>query len=176
VRPTADARVSMPLRWDEVAACDPAAFTLATVPALYPERRDVGAGIDDAVGSLESLLALSARHEAEGLGDAPWPPHYAKQTGEPPRVMPSRRREPKHPLITIARAQKKEDALAGLERWKERHAAVAGHLVASDVLVDAMRGKNTTWTRIRVNLRNVPEDLRPAEGTPDPDFDPRKAR
>ena len=80
--------------------CEPEDFTLATVPALFAERGDPGAGIDDAVGSLEALLELSARHEAEGLGDAPWPPHYRKQAGEPPRVQPSkpapRRRRVRH--------------------------------------------------------------------------------
>ncbi len=94
VRPLRDARVSMPLRWDEVADVEAEDFTLATVPKLYAERGDAGAGIDDAVGSLEQLLELSARHEAEGQGDAPWPPNYAKQAGEPPRVQPSRKRRP----------------------------------------------------------------------------------
>jgi bifunctional non-homologous end joining protein LigD len=95
VRPLPDARVSMPLRWaevDEVVAED---FTLATVPKLYADRGDAGAGIDQAIGSLDGLLELSARHEAEGLGDAPWPPNYAKQAGEPPRVQPSKARRPK---------------------------------------------------------------------------------
>jgi bifunctional non-homologous end joining protein LigD len=92
VRPLPDARVSMPLRWEEVADVEAEAFTLATVPGIYAERGDAGAGIDDAVGSLEGLLELSRRHEAEGLGDAPWPPNYAKQAGEPPRVQPSRKR------------------------------------------------------------------------------------
>jgi bifunctional non-homologous end joining protein LigD len=94
VRPTPDARVSMPLRWDEVADVVAEDFTLATVPAIYAKRGDAGAGIDDARGSLEGLLELSARDEAEGLGDAPWPPNYAKQAGEPPRVQPSRKRRP----------------------------------------------------------------------------------
>ncbi len=92
VRPTPDARVSFPLRWDEVPDCVMEDFTLATVPALYAERGDAGAGIDGAVGSLDALLELSKRHEAEGEGDAPWPPNYAKQEGEPPRVQPSRKR------------------------------------------------------------------------------------
>ena len=94
VRPLPDARVSMPLRWDEVALVEAEDFTLATVPKLYAERGDPGAGIDEAVGSLEGLLELYARDEAEGLGDAPWPPNYAKQAGEPPRVQPSRKRRP----------------------------------------------------------------------------------
>src|SRR5687767_10131549 len=129
VRPTPYARVSMPLEWDEVADVDPAAFTLVTAPARFAERGDASAGIDEAAGSLEALLALSAKHEAEGLGDAPWPPNYKKQAGEPPRVAPSRaktpakpgRRQSKQPLITVAKAEHKDDALAGLERWKTRH-------------------------------------------------------
>jgi bifunctional non-homologous end joining protein LigD len=94
VRPLPDARVSMPLRWEEVPDVVAEDFTLATVPGLYASRGDAGAGIDDAVGSLDTLLELSARHEAEGLGDAAWPPNYAKQAGEPPRVQPSRMRRP----------------------------------------------------------------------------------
>jgi bifunctional non-homologous end joining protein LigD len=201
IRPTADARVSMPLEWDEVADCDPAAFTLVTAPKRFAERGDAAEGIDEAVGSLDKLLELSAAQEGEGLGDAPWPPHYEKQAGEPPRVMPSRRkgvkaakkggaepekeakgkaargtgtgrRQSKHPLITIAKAERKEDALGGLERWKAKHPGAAALLAVDDVLIDPMRGRYTTWTRIRVNLRHVPEDERPAEEAPDPDFDP----
>lgn len=231
VRPTPDARVSFPLRWEEVPDCDPFDFTLATVPGLVAERGDAGAGIDEAVGSLEALLELSARHEAEGQGDAPWPPHYAKQAGEPPRVQPSKRRrapaayagegvdggpppdvaaarrkavaagdpdagiggpppwmrrpsgpttptptgrrKSSVPVIEIARAARKEDALAGLERWKARHPVAAAHLEPADVLVDAMRGRSTTWTRVRVNLTHVPSDERPPQEPLDPDYDPR---
>jgi DNA ligase D-like protein (predicted polymerase) len=169
VRPTPDARVSMPLEWDEVAGCDPSAFTLVTAPARFAERGDASAGIDDVAGSLEALLELSAAQEAAGLGDAPWPPNYKKQSGEPPRVAPSRQ---KQPLITVAKSERKEDALAGLERWKARHPEAAALLQADDVLVDAMRGRSSTWTRIRVNLRRVPEEQRPAEESPDPDYDP----
>src|SRR5262245_25335535 len=93
VRPTPDARVSMPLTWDEIPACDPAAFTLVTAPRRFAERGDASAGIDEAAGSLDRLLELSASQEAAGLGDAPWPPHYRKQRGEPDRVAPSRRRK-----------------------------------------------------------------------------------
>jgi hypothetical protein len=171
VRPTPDARVSMPLEWDEVAGCDPAAFTLATAPARLAERGDASAGIDAAAGSLDRLLGLAAAQEAAGLGDAPWPPHYRKQRDEPPRVAPSRRRSTQ-PLITIAKAAHQADALAGLERWKARHPAAAARLQADDVLVDTMRGRSTTWTRIRVNLRHVPEAERPAEEPPSPDYDP----
>jgi bifunctional non-homologous end joining protein LigD len=190
VRPTPDARVSMPLEWDEVADCDPAAFTLLTAPARLAERGDAAAAIDASPGSLERLLTLSAAQEADGLGDAPWPPHYKKQQDEPPRVMPSRRRAPgapdpgdaaksgtgrrrsTQPLITVAQAQHKEDALAGLERWKARHPDAAAHLQVDDVLVDSMRGRSSTWTRIRLNLRHVPEAERPAPEPPDPDYDP----
>ena len=180
VRPMPDARVSMPLEWDEVADCDPAAFTLVTAPARFAERGDASAGIDEAAGSLDPLLALSAAQEAAGLGDAPWPPMYKKQRGEPERVAPSRRkgsggRKPKQPLITVAKAQHKDDALAGLERWKKRHPEAAKKLRVDDVLIDTMRGRSSTWTRIRVNLRNVPESERPAEETPDPDYDPWSA-
>ena len=184
VRPTPDARVSMPLQWDEVAECDPAAFTLVTAPARMLERGDASAGIDDAAGSLDKLLELSAVQKAAGLGDAPWPPHYRKQGDEPPRVAPSRRkgakvkvkgtgrRQSTQPLITVARAEHKEDALAGLERWKTRHPEAAALLQVDDVLIDVMRGRSSTWTRIRINLRHVPESERPAEEPPDPDYDP----
>jgi bifunctional non-homologous end joining protein LigD len=177
VRPRPDARVSAPLTWDEIQACDPADFTLATMPARFERHGDRHAGIDDQPGSLDALLELSARHESEGLGDAPWPPQYKKQAGEPPRVQPSRaraaapartrktrapsgRRVPKHPLIEVARTARKEDALEALDRWKADHPEAAAHLEPADVLVDAMRGRSSTWTRVRVNLQHVPEPLR----------------
>jgi DNA ligase D-like protein (predicted polymerase) len=156
VRPTTDARVSAPLDWDEVSACDPADFTLVTMPRRFADRGDRHAAMDQRAYSIEPLLELSARHEREGLGDAPWPPHYRKQAGEPARVQPSRRRQPKFPLIEVARANRKEDALAELERWRAAHPEIAAHLEPSDILVDAMRGRFATWTRIRVNLRHVP--------------------
>jgi DNA ligase D-like protein (predicted polymerase) len=175
VRPTPDARVSMPLEWEDVPGCDPAAFTLVTAPARYAERGDAAAGIDAAAGSLDGLLELSSAQEAEGLGDAPWPPHYKKQADEPTRVAPSRRKGARvstQPLVTVARAEHTDDALAGLERWKTRHPEAAKHLQPDDVLVDAMRGRSSTWTRIRVNLRHVPVAERPPEEPPDPDYDP----
>ena len=188
VRPTPDARVSMPLAWDEVPECDPAAFTLVTAPARFAEHGDASAGIDAAAGSLDGLLELSATQEAAGLGDAPWPPHYRKGGDEPPRVAPSRRkrapdaatgsekrsgrRQPSHPLVTVAKAEHEADARAGLERWKARHPEAARRLQVEDVLVDSMRGRSSTWTRIRLNLRHVPEAERPAEEPPDPDYDP----
>ena len=224
VRPLPDARVSFPLRWSEVPDVQPEEFTIATVPRLYAERGDAGDGIDDAVGSLEGLLELSARHEAEGQGDAPWPPNYAKQEGEPPRVQPSRARRPKTeyeegrgveggpppdvaaeraaavaagdrnaglptewegsrptptgrrktsiPVIEISRAATKAEALAGLDRWKERHPEAAPHLEPADVLVDGMRGRSSLWYRVRVNLSHVPETDRPPQEALDPDYDP----
>jgi bifunctional non-homologous end joining protein LigD len=163
VRPTADARVSAPLAWNEVPDCDPADFTLATMPARFNKIGDRHAGINEDANSLEPLLEL---FERQGLGDAPWPPQYKKQAGEPPRVQPSKQ---KKPLIEIGRAKHKEDAIAGLERWKQRHPKAAAYLKPPDVLVDAMRGRYSTWTRIRVNLQNVPVALRPAQEPLDPD-------
>jgi bifunctional non-homologous end joining protein LigD len=163
VRPTPEARVSAPLTWDEVPDCDPGDFTLATMPARFQKIGDRHAGIDQHANSLEPLLEL---FERQGLGDAPWPPQYKKQAGEPPRVQPSKQ---KKPLIEIGRAKHKDDALAGLERWKKRHPKAAVHLQPADVLVDAMRGRYSTWTRIRVNLQNVPVDQRPAQEPLDPD-------
>ncbi|HWH23922.1 MAG TPA: DNA polymerase domain-containing protein [Candidatus Limnocylindria bacterium] len=180
VRPTADARVSMPLSWPQVADVEPADYTLASVPGAFAADGDRHAGIDSAAGSLDALLELSARQAAEGLGDAPWPPHYAKAAGEPPRVAPSRarrgdgsgRRVPTKPLIEIARSANKDEALAGLERWKSRHPAAAKKLRPSDVLVDSMRGRSTTWTRIRVNLEQVPADERPLQEPLEVDYKP----
>ena len=163
VRPTPDARVSAPLSWNEVADCDPADFTLSSMPARFKTLGDPHRAIDQHAGSLAGLLEL---FERQGLGDAPWPPHYRKQAAEPPRVRPSRRRLP---LLEIGRARRKEDALAGLERWRARHPQAAAHLEPADVLIDAMRGRYTTWTRIRVNLQHVPEELRPAQAALDPD-------
>jgi len=172
VRPTPDGRVSAPLTWQELAECDPHDFTLKTMPGRFAEVGDRHRDIDTKVCELTRLLELSDRHQKEGLGDAPWPPHYRKQEGEPARVQPSRRRTPKFPLIEIGRAQKKEDALAGLERWRARHPDAASHLQPADVLVDAMRGRFRTWTRIRINLQHVPESLRPPQGPLDPDETP----
>jgi DNA ligase D-like protein (predicted polymerase) len=168
VRPTADARVSAPLSWAEIDACELADFTLATMPRRYATLGDPHAGMDAHPCSIETVLELSARQEREGHGDAPWPPHYKKQSGEPPRVQPSKRRVPKRPLLEIGRAEKKDSALAGLERWKARHPDAAAYLQPADVLVDAMRGRFHTWTRIRVNLQNVPEPLRPGQEDLDP--------
>jgi hypothetical protein len=169
VRPKPDAPVSAPLSWNEVDSCEPGDFTLATMPARFASTGDRHQDIDRHPGSLDRLLELSARHERDGLGDAPWPPHYKKQRGEPARVQPSKARAAKHPLIEIGRAQRKEDALAGLERWKARHPQVAAQLEPADVLVDSMRGRSSTWTRIRVNLQHVPAKLRPVQEPLDPD-------
>jgi bifunctional non-homologous end joining protein LigD len=162
IRPTADARVSAPLAWDEVESCDPGDFTLASMPRRFRDVGDRHAGIDERPGSLDGLLEL---FERQGEGDAPWPPHYKKQSGEPRRVRPSRAKV----LIEIGRAKRQADALAGLERWKKRHPQAAAHLEPADVLVDAMRGRYATWTRIRVNLKHVPAKLRPAQEPLDPD-------
>jgi hypothetical protein len=160
------------LAWDEIDACEPGDFTLATMPARFASVGDRHAAIDQHPASLLALLELAARHEKEGLGDAPWPPHYKKQPDEPARVQPSKRRVSKHPLIEIGRAEKKDDALAGLERWRERHPEAASHLQPADILVDAMRGRFHTWTRIRINLQHVPENLRPAQEALDPNEEP----
>jgi len=222
VRPLKDARVSAPLKWSEVMDCEPGDFTVLTMPQRFEQQMreqggDPHAGMDAAAGSLDGLLELAARDEAEGLGDAPWPPHFAKQAGEGTRVAPSRarkafsdqlgegfgekrfrkrakaaeagaeteaakparktpaKRASKHPLIVIANSPEKAAAEAGLERWKHRHAEAASHLAVDDVLVDRMRGASAIWYRIRVNLRHVPEELRPAQETPDPDDDPTRA-
>ena len=166
IRPKPDARVSAPLTWAEIDDADPRDFTLKTMPARFARIGDRHADINKHAGSLDALLELAAKHEREGLGDAPWPPHYKKQQGEPPRVQPSRRRAEAHPLIEVARADRKTDALAKLEDWKKKHPKVAQHLEPADVLVDAMRGRSSTWTRIRVNLRHVPPRLR--RGLSDP--------
>jgi bifunctional non-homologous end joining protein LigD len=202
VRPTPDARVSTPLTWDEVPECRLEDFTIDTVPGRFARLGDLAAGIDSAVGSLEPLLELAARDAAAGLPDAPWPPHYDKQAGEPPRVQPSKRRAPASvdagppapggpgppapgkssgptgrrrssmPLIEVARAATKDEALQGLDRWKQRHAAAWSRLEPADVLVDTMRGRSSTWTRIRLNLRNVPAAERPPQEALEVDYDP----
>jgi bifunctional non-homologous end joining protein LigD len=215
VRPRPLATVSAPLTWDEVPDAELEDFTLRSVPERYERLGDVGAGIEEQAHSLEPLLDLVARHEAEGQGDAPWPPHYAKAAGEPPRVQPSKRRRPaaagpadptakrgragsvppaipqpparnpdgtvpptgrrrsSQPLLVISQAADRADALAGLDRWRARHPEAAPHVRdPEDILVDAMRGRFTVWWRVRVNLRNVPEALRPAAEPPDPDYEP----
>jgi bifunctional non-homologous end joining protein LigD len=190
VRPLPDARVSAPLHWHEVSDCDPADFTVFTMPKRFAEIGDPHAAIDAAAASLQPLLDLAARDEAAGLGDAPWPPHFRKAEGESPRVAPSRAKSAsktpsakkavkqprtKMPLLVIANSPSEPAALAGLERWKSKHPEAAAHLAIDDVLVDRMRGRSSTWTRIRVNLRHVPEELRPPQETPDPDDDPTRA-
>jgi bifunctional non-homologous end joining protein LigD len=179
VRPLPDARISAPLHWQEVPDCDPADFTLFSIPERFAKIGDPHAGKDAAAGSLEKLLELADRDEAAGLGDAPWPPHFQKMEGEAPRVAPSRAKSVKKPrvkmpLIVVANSPDKGAALAGLERWKKKHAEIAGFLAIDDVLVDSMRGRSSTWTRIRINLRHVPEALRPCQEIPDPDDDPTR--
>jgi bifunctional non-homologous end joining protein LigD len=180
VRPLPDARVSAPLHWHEVPDCDPADFTLFTMPERFAKSGDPHADKDAAAGSLEKLLELAERDEAAGLGDAPWPPHFRKVKGEASRVAPSRAKSAakkprvKMPLIVVANSPDKRAALAGLERWKKKHPEIAGLLAVDDILVDSMRGRSSTWTRIRINLRHVPEALRPPQETPDPDDDPTR--
>jgi bifunctional non-homologous end joining protein LigD len=155
VRPTADARVSTPLRWDEVRASRPADHTLTTVLRRYAEQGDPWARIDEAPGELDALLDL-----AERLGPAEKPP---PGTG---------RRQPSRPLIEIARAKTKQEALDGLARWKARHPVVAERLQPADILVDGMRGRSSLWYRIRVNLQHVPEGDRPEQEPLEVDYDP----
>jgi bifunctional non-homologous end joining protein LigD len=197
VRPTPDARVSAPLTWDEVPDCRPESFTIDTMPERFARLGDLAAGIDDAAGSLGPLLGLAAADEAAGLPDAPWPPHFVRQQGEEPRVQPSKRRAPARareagpapaapgnasgatgrrrssmPLIEVARAATKAEAMAGLDRWKQRHPDAWARLEPADVLVDSMRGRSSTWTRIRLNLRNVAESDRPPQEALEVDYDP----
>ena len=188
VRPLPDARVSTPLLWHEVPDCDPADFTVFTVPKRFAEMGDPHADMDSEPGSLEKLLELAARDEAAGFGDAPWPPHFRKMEGEAARVAPSRAKSAKSaaaksttkkprvkmPLIVVANSPDKAAALAGLERWRSKYAEAAALLAPEDVLVDSMRGRSSTWTRIRINLGSVPEAIRPKQETPDPDDDPTR--
>jgi DNA ligase D-like protein (predicted polymerase) len=173
IRAREDARVSMPLSWDDFLVANPADFTLRTVPAMFAANGDAHAAIDDNPGRIDGLLELAKRQEAEGAADAPWPPHFAKGEGEAPRVAPSRARKPKFPVITIAQAKHKPDALAGLERWKARYPEVAALLAPEDVLVDTNRGRATAWYRVRINLKNVPAAQHPPQEEPDPNYDPR---
>ena len=241
VRPLPDARVSAPLHWHEVPDANPADFTVLTMPQLFAERGNPHEAMDTAHGSLDQLLALATRDEAEGLGDAPWPPHFVKQEGEAKRVQPSKaksfsaqsaegfgahrfkkrskaasdmpetsdtaqklssfreaggpasslsseapttpkptrktptKRTPKHPLIIVAQSTDKSAAEAGLNRWRAAHPEAAQHLAVDDILIDRMRGASSIWYRIRVNLRHVPEEIRPTQQTPDPDEDPTRA-
>lgn len=161
VRPKPDARVSAPVTWDELRACDPADFTLRTMPARFARIGDPHEGIGAVPCSLEKLLELSARQESQGQGDAPWPPHYKKQAGEPPRAAPSKRKS--KPLVEVARAGREAEAIAAAEAWKEKHPKAAAHLQPADVLVDRMRGSSSLWYRVRVNLEHVPSRLRPKE-------------
>jgi bifunctional non-homologous end joining protein LigD len=171
VRPVVDARVSTPLRWEEVPECDPAAFTVDTVPLRFAEMGDPAAGMDEAVGSLEALLELAERDEAAGQPDAPLPgavppPAPGKTVG------PTGRRRTTAPLIEVARAETQNEAFEGLERWKAKHPEVWPRLEPNDVLVDSMRGRSSSWYRIRLNLRHVPEDQRPSQEALEVDYDP----
>ena len=180
VRPLPDARVSTPLTWEEVPDCNPADFTVLTVPKRFAAQGDPHADIDAGSGSLEKLLELAEKDEAAGLGDAPWPPHFRKADAEPPRVSPSRAKtaakapRQKMPLLIVANSPDKDAALKGLDNWKDKHPDAARFLAIDDILIDSMRGRSSNWTRIRVNLRHVPEAMRPPQETPDPDDDPTR--
>jgi bifunctional non-homologous end joining protein LigD len=189
VRPRPDARVSAPVSWRELGQCDPADFTLRTMPARFAKIGDPHEGIDAAVCSIERLLELSAQHERDGEGDAPWPPHYRKAEGEPRRAPPSTaskraassaavksatptkaapaKRQSTKPLIEIARADREAEVMAALEEWKQRHPTAASHLEPADVLVDKMRGRSSLWYRVRINLEHVPARQRPKGEKPD---------
>lgn len=200
VRPLPDARVSTPLAWDEVMQCDPSEFTVLTVPERFSKIGDPQAAMDQNAGSLDALLEMSLRDEANGIGDAPWPPHFKKQWNEGKRVQPSKakkpdteegedadpaasakksratgRRKSAMPLLVIAQSPDKAAAQEGLDRWKQKYPEAAKQLAEDDILVDHMRGSAYVWYRIRVNLRHVPEEMRPLQEPPDPDDDPTRA-
>jgi DNA ligase D-like protein (predicted polymerase) len=160
VRATADARVSTPLVWDEVAHCDPADFTVATVPQRFAELGDPWAAMESTAGGLDRLLTL-----AEDLGPAEKAPKGARRDG-------SGRRQSVMPLIEIARTKTKDEAMAALDIWRERHPAAAERLQPADILVDGMRGPSSIWYRIRINLQHVPGDQRPAQEELIADYSP----
>jgi len=164
VRATPDARVSTPLRWDEVADCDPAAFTIATVPERFADIGDPWEGMDDAAGDLDGLLTL-----AEELGPAEKAPKGARRGGA---SAGTGRRQSVMPLIEIARTKTKDEAMAALDTWRQRYPAAADRLAPSDVLVDGMRGPSSIWYRIRINLQHVPDDQRPPQEQLIADYSP----
>ena len=166
VRATPDARVSTPLHWDEVADCQPDAFTIDTVPARFAEMGDPWAGMDDAVGELDRLLML-----AEEMGPPEKAPRGAKDTVRRGEGASGRRQSTK-PLIEIARTKTKDEAMAALDTWRDRYPAAAGLLRAADVLVDGMRGPSSIWYRIRINLQHVPADQRPPQEDLIADYSP----
>ena len=159
VRALPDARVSTPLAWDEVPGCRPEDHTLLTVPIRFAEIGDPWAGMDASSGSLLALLEL-----AESMGPAEKAP---KGTG---------RRQPTMPLIEVARAKTKPQALEGLDQWKARHPTVVRWLEEADILVDGMRGSSSLWYRVRINLQHVPEDDRPGQEPLEVDYDPWAGR
>jgi bifunctional non-homologous end joining protein LigD len=162
IRPLPDARVSTPLDWDEVRGSHPERFTVSTVVQRFAEHGDPAAGIDDSAGGLDALLEL-----AKELGPAEKPPKKSDGTG---------RRASTMPLIEIARAKTKPEALEALETWKAKHPDVVRLLQPADVLVDGMRGSSSLWYRIRVNLQHVPEARRPEQAALEVDYDPWAGR
>ncbi|MBM3714886.1 MAG: DNA polymerase domain-containing protein [Actinobacteria bacterium] len=162
IRPLPDARVSTPLTWDEVRDRRPEAFTVLTVPERFASLGDPHAGIDDAAGSLEGLLALATE-----MGPTEKPPRGSDGSG---------RRASTMPLIEVARTKTKPEALEALETWRQRHPESAAQLHPADVLVDGMRGSSSLWYRVRVNLQHVPEEERPAQEKLIADYDPWAGR
>ena len=179
IRPTPDARVSTPLAWSEVPGCDPEAFTIGTVPERFAAaRRPVAGRWTARQARWRPCSPWPTRTRRPGSPDAPWPPHYDKQAGEPPRVQPSKRRaaagasppararpggptgrrRSSMPLIEVARAASRDGGA-----WRAWSGGSSGTpsvwplLEPADMLVDTMRGRSSTWTRIRLNLRHVPE-------------------
>jgi DNA ligase D-like protein (predicted polymerase) len=165
VRATPDARVSTPLHWDEVAGCDPATFTMTTVPERFADIGDPWAGINHTAGGLEALLAL-----AEELGPAEKAPKGAGRDGG------RGRRQSVMPLIEIARTKTKDEAMAALDTWRDRYPAAADRLQPADVLIDGMRGPSSIWYRIRINLQHVPNDQRPPQEELIADYSPWPTR
>jgi DNA ligase D-like protein (predicted polymerase) len=159
VRATADARVSTPLFWDEVADCEPEQFTLTTVPSRYNDLGDPWEGIDDSAGTLDALLEL-----AERLGPAEKAPKGAKEAGG--------RRQSAMPLIEVARTKTKDEAMAALDTWRARHPDAVKRLQPADILVDGMRGPSSIWYRIRINLQHVPDEQRPPQEPLIADYSP----
>jgi bifunctional non-homologous end joining protein LigD len=158
IRPLPDARVSTPLTWDEVTSTRPEQFTVPTVLERFTAMGDPHAGIDDAVGTLDRLIALAAE-----LGPAEKPPRGGDGLGRRQSVMP---------LIEVARTKTKPEALAALEEWKARHPDLVSTLHPADILVDGMRGSSSLWYRVRVNLQHVPDKERPAQEELIADYDP----
>ena len=175
VRPTPDARVSAPLDVGRGRRLRARATSRWRRCRRGSPRSAIATPASIAHAVLARARCSSSRRGTSARASATRRGRRTTRSSRASRRACSRRdgATPKHPLIEIGRAQKKDDALAGLERWKARHPEAAAHLEPADVLVDAMRGRFRTWTRIRVNLQHVPEALRPAQEALDPDDDAR---